>query len=110
MSKVKPKVKPLDIDGFLRKLRALPKKFKRLKKGSMLHFVRGGVKFCPITAVAYHETGMYYRPSKYRDAAKRIHLAKRFAYKIVNAADYQLWLTSNPQLRKRIARAMGLVA
>lgn len=44
-------------------------------------------EFCPITAVCYNQTGIFYEPYSYKSAADRIGLSIRMADNIANAAD-----------------------
>ena len=62
--------------------------------------------YCPLTFVCYKTTGKYFRPYRWDEAAKLIHLSKKTAEKILDAADGTLG--GKKTIRKSLLMALNL--
>lgn len=60
---------------------------------------------CPVTAVVYEKTGVFFHESDYVDAAESIGMKYRDAARIVDAADGD---PDHPVIRKKLVKACGL--
>ena len=76
-------------------------------------YIRGyhsnGMRFCPITAVAYALNGVNYRQDKWTLAAEAINMPLDLAELIVKAADGGVAFDSeNADLHERLLKTVGL--
>lgn len=62
--------------------------------------------YCPLTAVAYAETGKLFDVGQYLDAAKCLGIRLRTAHDIVAAADYPC--PTHSRTRSKLLTALGI--